>query len=116
MKKVQANNQLLVVELIENNMIVSSNSLYFRPIKEVSLPKPEVKFEINVTDGGFEISLTTNKLAKNLYMTIGDENGFFSDNYFDLMPGQTVKVKLETQMAKEKLQEVFKIRTLESAF
>jgi beta-mannosidase len=116
MKKVQANNQLLVTELIENNAVVSSNILYFKPIKDVLLPKPEVKFELNAVDGGFEIALNTDKLAKNLYMTIGDEEGFFSDNYFDLLPGQEVKVKLETSLTMEKLQEVFKIQTLESAF
>jgi len=116
LKNVQANKQLLVVELIENNAVISSNTLYFKPIKDVLLPKPEVKFEINATDGGFEISLTTDKLAKNLYMTIGDEEGFFSDNYFDLLPGQAIKVKLETKLTKEKLQEVFAIQTLDGAF
>ena len=116
LKKVQANKQLLVVELVENNAVLSSNTLFFKPIKDVVLSKPQVKSEIAQTDGGFEITLTTDKLAKNLYMTIGDEEGFFSDNYFDLLPGQTVKIKLQTAVTKEKLQEIFKIRTLESAF
>lgn len=116
LKKVQANKQLLVVELIENSAVISSNTLYFKPIKDVQLPKPEVKYEINAADGGYEITLNTNKLAKNLYMTIGSEEGFFSDNYFDLIPGQPVKVKLETKLAKEKLQEVFTIQTLDGAF
>ena len=116
LKKVQTDKQLLVVELSENNAVVSSNTLYFKPIKDVQLPKPEVKFEISGVDGGYEISLDTDKLAKNLYMTIGDEEGFFSDNYFDLIPGQPVKVVLETRLTKEKLQEVFAIRTLDGAF
>lgn len=116
LKKVQANKQMLVVELNQNGTALSDNTLFFKPIKDVLLPKPEVKSEINVTDGGFEITLTTDKLAKNLYMTIGDEEGFFSDNYFDLIPGQTVKVKLETKISKEKLDKVFAIRTLDSAF
>ena len=75
-----------------------------------------MKYEIASADSGFEISLTTDKLAKNLYMTIGDEEGFFSDNYFDLIPGQTVKVKLETKISKEKLQDVFAIQTLDGTF
>jgi beta-mannosidase len=116
LKNIQANKQLLVVELIENDAVISTNTLYFKAIKDVLLPKPEVKFEINGADGGYEITLSTDKLAKNLYMTIGDEEGFFSDNYFDLLPGQTVKVKLETNLDKEKLQEVFAIRTLDDAF
>jgi beta-mannosidase len=116
MKKVQANKQLLIVELFENNTLISSNTLYFKPIKDILLPKPSVKYEIAVSDGGFEITLTTNKLAKNLYMTIGDEEGFFTDNYFDLIPGQTVKVKLETGLSKEKLDKVFALQSLDSAF
>ena len=116
LKNVQANKQFMAVELLENGTIISSNMLYFRPIKNILLPKPEVKFEINTVEGGFEITLNTDKLAKNLYMTIGDEEGFFSDNYFDLITGQPVKVKLETKLTKEKLQEVFEIQTLDGAF
>ena len=116
MKNVQANKQLLVVELVENNVIISTNTLYFKPIKDVLLPKPDVKFEINAVQDGFEISLSTDKLSKNLYLTIGDEEGFFSDNYFDLIPAQPVKIKLETKLTKEKLQEVFAIQTLDGAF
>jgi beta-mannosidase len=116
LKKVQANKQFLVVELFENGTVISNNTLYFKPIKDILLPKPEVKYEIASADGGFEISLTTDKLAKNLYMTIGDEEGFFSDNYFDLIPGQTVKVKLETKLSKEKLQGAFAIQTLDGTF
>jgi beta-mannosidase len=116
LKKVQANKQLLVVELVENNAVLSSNTLFFKPIKDVLLPKPQVKYEIASTNGGFEITLSSDKLAKNLYMTIGDEEGFFSDNYFDLLPGQTVKIKLETSLSKEKLQEVLRLRTLDGAF
>ena len=116
LKKVQANKQLLMVELLENAKVISNNTLYFKPIKDVLLPKPEVKYDINPVEGGFEITLKTDKLAKNLYMTIGDEEGFFSDNYFDLIPGQPVKVKLETTLAKEKLLGVFDIKTLDGAF
>ena len=112
----QPRTQFLVVELVENEQIISNNTLFFRPIKDVMLPTPTMKYEINAVDGGFEISLNTDKLAKNLYMTIGDEEGFFSDNYFDLIPGKTVKVKLETNILKEKLNEVFAIQTLDSAF
>jgi beta-mannosidase len=116
LKNVKTNLQFLVVELLENNQIISSNSLFFSPIKEIALPKPSVKYEIAPVDGGFEISLSTDLLAKNLYMTIGDEEGFFGDNYFDLIPGQTVKIKLETKIKKEKLDKVFAVQTLDSAF
>ncbi len=116
MKNIQANKQFLYVELLANNESLSTNILYFKPIKDVLLPKAEVKHEISEVEGGFEISLKTEKLAKNLYLTIGDEEGFFSDNYFDLIPGQAVKVKLGTKITKAKLEEVLALQSLESAF
>ena len=116
LKNVLPKTQFLVADLVENSKIISTNSLFFLPIKNVLLPKPVVKFEMNAVEGGFEITLNTDKLAKNLYMTIGDEEGFFSDNYFDLIPGQPVKVILETKLTKEKLLGVFEIQTLDGAF
>ncbi|HET6557318.1 MAG TPA: glycoside hydrolase family 2 protein [Prolixibacteraceae bacterium] len=116
LKKVQAGNQFLAVELLENGTVISANTLFFKPIKDIALPKPQVKFELTIIDGGYEISLSTDKLAKNLYMTIGEEEGFFSDNYFDLIPGQAVKVKLESKVPMEKLQQVFAVQSLDTAF
>jgi len=116
LRALQVSKQFLQVQLIENNIVVSNNMLYFRPIKNVLLPKPEVKYEVTPVEGGFEIGLSTDKLAKNLYMTIGTQEGFFSDNYFDLVPGQPVKVKLETKIDKEKLLGVLEIQTLDGAF
>lgn len=116
LKKIETNKQFLAVELLENGKTISSNTLFFKPIKDMLLPKPEVKYEITPADNGFEITLSTDKLAKNLFMTIGDEEGFFEDNYFDLIPGNAVKIKLETKISGEKLQEVFAIQTLDGTY
>ncbi|MGD9929700.1 MAG: glycoside hydrolase family 2 protein [Mangrovibacterium sp.] len=109
-------NQLMVAEVVENGQVIAKNVFYFRPVKELNLPQPKVDYTIAAVDGGFEISLQSNKLAKNLFMTIGDEEGFFSDNYFDLLPGELVKIKLQTAIPKEKLDEVLAIQTLDGAF
>ncbi|MGQ8337447.1 beta-mannosidase [Sunxiuqinia sp. A32] len=108
--------QVLITELIENGKIIASNQFYFRPVKELKLPKPTVEYKINEAEGGFEIVLSTDLLAKNLFMTIGDEEGFFTDNYFDVMPNEKVKIKLETSISKDKLVEVFTIQTMDGAF
>ena len=71
---------------------------------------------VALVEGGFDISLKSDKLAKNLFMTIGDEEGFFSDNYFDLLPREEVTVHLKTTISADKLAEVLKIQTLDEAF
>jgi len=102
--------------LKEKGEVISKNYYYFRPYKELKVPTPHLEYAIVKVDNGFNIELKTDKLAKNVYMQIGDEEGFFSDNFFDLLPGEVAKVNLETNMTEQKLNEVLTIRTLDSAF
>ena len=114
--KNEIDNSVFVCELVENGKTLSKNSFFFKPFKELKLAKPNVEFDITKTENGFDIQLNTDKLAKNIYLQIGDEQGFFSDNYFDLLPGETVTINLKTSISEEKLKEVLALRTLEGAF
>jgi beta-mannosidase len=116
LKDKDAKNQLLVTDLYQGDKKLASNVFYFRPVKELNLLSPKVETAIHAADDGFEISLKTDKLAKNLYLDIGDEDGFFSDNYFDLLPGEAVSVHLKTAVSAGKLAEVLKVHTLDEAF
>ncbi|MGQ7869757.1 beta-mannosidase [Sunxiuqinia sp. sy24] len=108
--------QVLVAEVLEGGKVIAKNVFYFRPVKEMKLPTPELNYEIASSEGGYRITIKTDQLAKNLFMTIGDEEGFFSDNYFDLLPGETAEITLSTSIAEDQLKEVFKIQTLDAAF
>ncbi len=113
----QAANSVLVCELVsEGNKLSSKNSFFFKPFKELKIEKPQVSVETAKTGEGFDITLKTDKLAKNVYLQIGDEEGFFSDNYFDLLPGEMVIIQLKTSVSEEKLKEVLTVRTLDEAF
>jgi beta-mannosidase len=109
-------NLLFSAELIENGETISRNIFFFRPFKELDVPTPQVEYSIEKTDSGFDIKLKTDKLAKNVYLQIEDEEGFFSDNYFDMLPGEKVTINLETDISEEKLNEVLTLRTLDDAF
>jgi beta-mannosidase len=109
-------NLLFSAELIENGKTLSRNLFFFRPFKDLNIPTPQVKYSILNTDSGFDIELKTDKLAKNVYLQIEDEEGFFSDNYFDMLPGEKLIINLKTDISEEKLNEVLTIRTLDDAF
>jgi len=86
---------------VDFNGKTKSEALYFmaRP-KDLKLPKP------NVTAswlGGKTIEVTTDKIAKNVYLS-GDD-AVFDDNYFDLLPGQTKTITVSKKAA-------IKIKTL----
>jgi beta-mannosidase len=73
----------------EGEETLSSNLYYFVPIKEIDLPVPNITKSIVTTMNGYSIELETDKLAKNIFMDVEGSEGFFSDNYFDLIPGKT---------------------------
>lgn len=112
----QSANSVFVCELVENGTVISKNTFYFNPFKELKVTKPEVTWQVAKVGEGFDITLKTDKLAKNIYLQIADEEGFFSDNYFDLLPGETVSINLKTSISEEKLKEVLTLRTLDAAF
>ncbi|MFW6246160.1 MAG: glycoside hydrolase family 2 protein, partial [Tangfeifania sp.] len=109
-------NLLLSAELVENGKTISRNVFFFRPFKELNVPSPAVEYSVAKADEGFDIAVSTDKLAKNVYFQMGSEEGFFSDNYFDLLPGETRTIHLETEISAEQLNEVLTVRTLDGAF
>ncbi len=109
-------NLLFCAELVENEEIMSRNIFFFRPFKELNIPRSEVEYSLEKRDSGFNIHLKTGKLSKNVYLQIGDEEGFFSNNYFDMLPGESATVNLETGISEARLKEVLTLRTLDGAF
>jgi beta-mannosidase len=107
---------MLVAEFVVNDTVCLSNVLYFKPFKELKLPKPEIAHTYRKTENGFIIGLSSNSLARNVCLQLENEPGFFSDNYFDLLPGLKVEIELQTSVTETRLNEVFRIRTLSDAF
>jgi len=113
---VQPDQSVFVCEMVKDGKVLSKNNLFFKPFKELKVTKPGVTYEITKAEQGFDITLKTDKLAKNVYLQMGDEEGFFSDNYFDMLPGETVTINLNSSISAEKLNEVLTLRTLDGAF
>ena len=65
----------------------------FYPFKDLSLD-PSAKLFVSYNTEFDIITLRTDKVIKNLYISHPDEYLKFSDNYFDLVPGRSYKVSL----------------------
>ncbi len=96
--RVNACEVLLEAKLLEAGDPVSSNNFYFAPIREIDLPHPVITLTAQAVTDGYSLKIGTKKLAKNVYLTM-EEAGFFSDNYFDLMPGESRTIHLKTESA-----------------
>lgn len=56
--------------------------------KELVLPHPHLKKAIETTPQGIVLTLTTDCLAKDVFIEIPTQGADFSDNFFDLLPGE----------------------------
>jgi len=84
---------VLVAEVDVPGEAPQRNLLYFKKTKDLQLPKPEVKLAVAPgANGAIAVSVTAKQLARNVFLASGAVDGFFEDNYFDLLPGETVTV------------------------
>ena len=75
----------------------ASNILYFDLVKNLSLSAPKVDFVVKEADGEkATIVVSTDSLAKNVMVMYDGEAGRFSDNFFDLLPGQSREITVAT--------------------
>jgi beta-mannosidase len=89
----------LFTEVLVDGKPVSSNEHFFRPYKDLAQPRPQIDFDVVPVRGGFKITLSSGKFARAVYLSTANYNGFFVDNYFDLIPGQRVEVRFRTGAA-----------------
>ena len=80
---------LLSTKVMDGEKVLAGNILYFTPIKDVALPKSSLHKTIKEVNGEFVLELKADKLIKNLYLSLEEGDGFFTDNYFDILPGET---------------------------
>jgi beta-mannosidase len=81
---------ILYTNVVNGNKLLSENVYYFAKTKDLALPDPE----IGISSPAFDttatgVLITAKKLAKNVYLQYDDPEVQFSDNYFDLLPGQS---------------------------
>lgn len=112
LKDNSAEDVLLYANLKDGDKNISENFLYFAKPKNMNLPEPNVKHSIYAVDSGYKIELTSDQLAKNLYLTVAGIEGQFSDNYFDLLPNVTKVVKLETDQKISDIKDKLQMKTI----
>lgn len=104
------------VELENDGEKLSDNILYFTEPKNTEIKNPEIKYNVSGKNGSYDIALECNYLARNVYLDVEEEDGFFSDNYFDLIPGQNVKINYKSSNNVNDIKKKLKIISLFDAF
>ncbi|MGI4870898.1 MAG: beta-mannosidase [Janthinobacterium lividum] len=68
--------------------VLAANTHYFAPPKDLALPKPRIATTWKqLTDSTYQLTLRSPALARDVNLMLAEGDGFFADNYFDLLPG-----------------------------
>jgi beta-mannosidase len=95
---------------------ISRNLVYLAPTKEIHLRPAALKVETAKASGGYKISITSPVLARDVYLSFGAVDAKLSDNYFDILPGETVDITLTTSATPDEIKSGLKVISLTDAF
>ncbi|MBC7888450.1 MAG: glycoside hydrolase family 2 protein [Ferruginibacter sp.] len=104
-------NVVLKMKLIIDNVEVAENKYYFEKPKDLELPA--VKISIKQT-GANTIELLSDKMARSVWLFLPGTDNAFSDNYFDLLPGEKKQLQVKSNNLK-KIMGNIRIKTLVDA-
>ena len=73
---------------------LATKDFYFLPEKQLTFPAVEISKMLVKNGEQYSIQLKSAKLAKAVFLSLPAKEGHFSDNYFDLLPGETKAISL----------------------
>jgi len=106
----------VVAELTAGDKPISRNLTYLAPVKEVHLKPATLKVDANSANGKLRIRVSSPVLARSVYLSFGDLDVKVSDNYFDVLPGETVEVTAESKSSPEDVKTQMRVISLTDAF
>jgi beta-mannosidase len=106
----------IVADLSDGGGEISRNLIYLAPVKEVHLKPAVLKMDATGGNRSYKIRITSPALARSVYLSFGNLDVEVSDNYFDLLPGETVEIAIKSGAALEALKAQMKVISLTDAF
>jgi beta-mannosidase len=107
---------VVVAKLREAGTLVSSNLLYLAPTRKIVLPDLPVDATLVKAKEGFDVTLKSTVLARSVYLSFGEQDATYSDNYVDLLPGEPVTIHVTSEASLAELQAGMQVRSLADAF
>jgi len=105
-----------VADLTVAGQKVSTNLVYFVPTKKIQLPTASIAASIKQAGDGFDVTLSSPVLARSAYISFGQLDVDFLDNYVDLLPAEIRTIHVTSKATLSDLRSQMKITTLVDAF
>lgn len=80
--------------LTVSGAVVNEKTFLFKPEKDLRLPKADIRLEKSVIGDEIEMKAVSNRFARLVQLHCDRSTLPFSDNYFDLLPGESKTVRM----------------------
>ncbi len=102
----------LKMDLVKNGQTLATKNYFFKKPKELLLEKPEINYDVRKEKDNISITLSSNTLAKNLFIRLKNTDARFSENYFDLLPKEARTVSFHSALTVEEVRLSLILRSL----
>ena len=99
-----------------NGTPLSRNLIYLAPVKQIQLKPAALKVETTVEKESYKVSVSSAVLARDVYLSFGDLDVTLSDNYFDILPGETAEITVTSAATLVDFKAKMKVISLTDAF
>ncbi len=106
----------VVAELSAGGTEISRNLTYLAPTKEVHLEPAKLAVETTGANGSYKVRITSPVLARDVYVSFGDLDMQVSDNYFNLLPGETREIGAKGAAGLDTAKSQMRVISLTDAF
>jgi beta-mannosidase len=99
-----------------NGKEISRNLVYLAPVKQVELKPADLKVETTGDKGIYKVKISSAVLARDVYLSFGDLDAKVSENYFDILPGETAEITVSSTATLAAIKGSMNVISLTDAF
>lgn len=84
--------------------------------KLMNYSHPNYSVDIEPAEGGYEVTVGSDVFARGVFLSLEGIENFFSDNYFDILPGEKRTIHVRTAIDRDEMRRQLKILSLGDTF
>jgi beta-mannosidase len=79
-------------------------------------PKIDAAIAKSIDGAGYTVTLQSAALARSVYISFGDIDTQFSDNYMDILPGEPLTITVTSSASLDQLKSAMKLTSLTESY
>lgn len=104
------------VDYTDKSGRVYHNNYCLSKQKDMDYPKVDLQTEVRSIEGGYEVTVSADKFARAVCLSVADNESVYSDNYFDVQPKSSVQVQVRTRLSAEAFNGSLRLTCLNNEF